>query len=346
MKSKINELNNLYSSVLDNIEQVRRCMGSHHIDHALVFLNTHHIKLDNEIVRIQYPIPTILCKLNGIQTKIGLDLATNETYIGFIKFTLTKEDLLSFNFEALRSFRIGIYGFYYYQELVNFDDLEQIKLNASRSGESVLHIKTRISSIKQIENIIDKMTEKKETSSQKRFSMISYVCDCQQQITIDTYSGQCPICGKDSPHKRKVEATCSICGRHCLKDQYGNGECENCGWQFERDEESLEKARGISYPMLVTPTTAREQFKKGLPFKATFNEFINGLYFYSEMQFEHDNIMYEVYFEHDEKIIFCSSEMIQEYSSREDFQNNAHINKRLLKDIWHEVKNPNFMQCG
>ena len=30
--------------------------------------------------------------------------------------------------------------------------------------------------------------------------------------------------------------------------------------------------------MLVTPTTAREQYKQGKPFKATFEEFLNGFF--------------------------------------------------------------------
>ena len=41
--------------------------------------------------------------------------------------------------------------------------------------------------------------------------------------------------------------------------------------------------------MLVTPTTAREQYRQGKPFKATFEEFSNGLFFYSEMLFEYNN---------------------------------------------------------
>lgn len=57
----------------------------------------------------------------------------------------------------------------------------------------------------------------------------------------------------------------------------------------------FEQKLGISYPMLVTPTTAREQYKNGLPFKATFKEFVNCLYFYNEMLFEYDKTTYEVF---------------------------------------------------
>lgn len=240
MKNKITELNNLYNPLLEEIEKVRRCLGSHRIDHALGFFNNHHITIDNKIECIQYPIPTILCKLDGIKTKIGLDLATDEHYIGFIKFTLTREKVSSFNFNALKTFRIGIYGFYYYEEIVNFEDLEQIKLNAINSKEPVLYIKIRISSITQIMDIIDKMAVRPQTlSPQKRFSMTSYTCDCGYQITVETYQGQCPICGKDSPNRRKFETKCPVCNHPSLVDQYGNGECENCGWIIESESTTI-----------------------------------------------------------------------------------------------------------
>ena len=83
----------------------------------------------------------------------------------------------------------------------------------------------------------------------------------------------------DDPYKKDQIVKCSICGSAALQDQYGNGECKNCGWKFSKGEEEFEKKLGLSYPMLVTPTTAREQYKKGLPFKATFDEFVNGLFF-------------------------------------------------------------------
>ena len=345
MKDKINELNNLYIPVLEKIEQVRECLGSHSIDHALVFLNNHHIKIDNEVECIKYPIPTIICKLNGIQTKIGLDLATDKDYIGFIKFTLSKEELLSFNFDALRSFRIEIYGFYYFQELVGFEDLEQIKQNAINSKELVLYIKTRISSITQIENIIDEMAKQKETRPQKTFSMSSYTCDCEHDITVKTYYGQCPICRKDSLRKRKFETTCSICKEPCLQDQFGDGECNHCGWKFSADEEKFEKMMGISYPMLVPPSRAREQYKQGKPFKASFEDFINGLKFYSEMLFEFNGDVFEVFFKQD-KVYFCTEKFQQIYADVEEFKNKANIDGVLLKDMWDKIEKPSFMYCG
>ena len=149
----------------------------------------------------------------------------------------------------------------------------------------------------------------------------------------------------DDPYVKDQMTKCSICNSIAIKDQYGNGECTNCGWKFSKDEEMFEQKIGISYPMLVTPTTAREQYKKGLPFKATFTEFLNGLYFYSEMVFIHKNITYEVFLKNDKKIVFCSKNMQQEYKSRSDFENKANINGELLKNLWNEVSFAGFMYC-
>lgn len=150
----------------------------------------------------------------------------------------------------------------------------------------------------------------------------------------------------DDPYVKDQVVKCPICDKLAMQDQYGNGECKNCGWKFSKNEKDLEKSLGISYPMLVSPTTAREQYKKGLPFKATFNEFVNGLYFYSEMLLKHDNITYEVFLKSNQTIVFCSDFMQQEYKTRQDFESKANINGKLLKDIWNEISFAGFMYCG
>ena len=157
----------------------------------------------------------------------------------------------------------------------------------------------------------------------------------------------------DDPYIKDQLVKCSICGHVAMQDQYGNGECKNCGWKFSKDEELLEKKAGVSYPMLVTPTTARIQYKNGLPFKATFDEFVNGLYFYSEMLFEYNNEVYEVFLRvnknskknEDCNIVFCSKNMQQEYKTRQDFESKANINGILLKYLWDKITNPSYMYC-
>ena len=79
MKNKINEFNNLYKPALERAEEIRKNLGRHCIDHALVFFNNHHTRSDGIPELIHYPIPTIICELSGIQTKIGFDIATDKT---------------------------------------------------------------------------------------------------------------------------------------------------------------------------------------------------------------------------------------------------------------------------
>ena len=165
----------------------------------------------------------------------------------------------------------------------------------------------------------------------------------------------------DDPYVKDQLVKCSICDKVAFRDQYGNGECENCGWKFSKDEAEYEKDLGISYPMLVAPATAREQYKKGLPFKATFAEFINGLKFYSEMTLKYNNKNYGVFFYRDKTKTIKSvieadgvveffedkkPESLQTYKSIGDFINKANIDKKLLKDLWNEISFAGFMYCG
>lgn len=165
----------------------------------------------------------------------------------------------------------------------------------------------------------------------------------------------------DDPYVKDQLCKCSICGKVAMKDQYGNGECLNCGWKFSADEETFEKNMGISYPMLVSPTTAREQYKKGLPFKATFDEFVKGLKFYSEMTLTYNNKRFGVFFYQnknikvetieklDGKVEFFENNVkdsLVKFKSVSEFKEKANINGVLLKDLWSDVTFAGFMYCG
>ena len=146
---------------------------------------------------------------------------------------------------------------------------------------------------------------------------------------------------------KKETVLCEICGYPVLHNEYGfYQDCPKCGWRRGGDNTELEQQWGISYPMLVSLSRAREQYKQGLPFKADFDEFIRGLLFYSEMLFDYRGTTYEVFMKGDEKsdiIVFCCAEFQQEFFSEKDFREKANINGNLLKDIWDEVQDPRFM---
>ena len=134
-----------------------------------------------------------------------------------------------------------------------------------------------------------------------------------------------------------------------LHNEYGiYQDCPKCGWRRGGDNTELEQQWGISYPMLVSLSHAREQYKQGLPFKADFDEFIKGLLFYSEMLFDYQGETYEAYLYRNKnvepyKFVFCCTEFQQEYFSEKDFREKANILGKCLKDIWDEVQDPRYM---
>ena len=164
----------------------------------------------------------------------------------------------------------------------------------------------------------------------------------------------------EDPYVKDQICKCSICDGVAMQDEWGNGECKNCGWKFSKDEEQFEKDLGISYPMLVSPTTAKKQYKNGQPFKATFDEFVNGLKFYSEMAMIYNNKRYGMFFYRDKtkdvdsvlkldgRVEFFedkNTDSLQTFPTIQDFKNKANINGKLLSDIWDTVESPSFMYC-
>ena len=150
---------------------------------------------------------------------------------------------------------------------------------------------------------------------------------------------------KYNPMEYNNAVKCEVCGGLTFADDYGNTEkCPNCGWMECSHNELMEKWHGVSYPMLVPLSRAREQYKAGKKFKATFEDFINGLKFYKEMLFWHNDKHFAVMY-CDDGIHLDSKESGHIYKDVEDFVNNAHIGGRLLKDIWDEVVHPCFMYC-
>ncbi len=151
---------------------------------------------------------------------------------------------------------------------------------------------------------------------------------------------------KYNPSEYNNAVPCEVCGKLTFADDYGNTDvCHNCGWKSNSDSEVYEECYGISYPLLVPLSRAREQYKAGQKFKATFEDFINGLKFYSEMLFWHNGKVYEV-FRRNGGVVLSSKEFSQEYDNVNDFREKANINDRLLKDIWDEVVHPCFMYCA
>lgn len=340
MKNIITKLNHLYQPSLEKIEQIRKILLKNGIDHAILFSNNHHIKIDDKIESVQYPIPNIVCKLDGIQTKIGIDLAENKNYIGFVKFSICKDQFNLFKFDAIKHLKFEVYGFNFYQYYSNVKDLNNLKTNITNSTETTLYIKIQVASIEEIISIINNFS----TAPQKQNHISSYVCKCGHNISVNSYCGQCPICGEDSPHKRKFKTKCPVCQSLTLKDQFGCGKCENCGWEI--DKISKQCKNSVIYPNLISLNKAKKLYQDGKPFKPDLNDFLEGLYFYSEMEFYYKGLNCCVFLTSDtnKKIEFgWSPENVYYFSDKEDFIQNAKINDKFVKDIWDKVENPNYL---
>lgn len=150
--------------------------------------------------------------------------------------------------------------------------------------------------------------------------------------------------------KGKTELVpCEICGRPIVRSEHGGySYCENCGWRRGGDNEGSERQWGISYPMLVSLSHARAQYRQGLPFKADLDEFVNGALFYGEMLFDFGGETYEVYLYRDAngepyRFVLCGEGIRQEYPTEKDFKEKANIRGKRLKDIWDLVRDPRFM---
>jgi len=144
------------------------------------------------------------------------------------------------------------------------------------------------------------------------------------------------------PYEKIATKACDVCGSIVEIDQFGYGDCKKCGWC--QDEMAKEQPDKVIYPNIIPLNKAKRLYKLGKKLKPDIYDFVGGLFFYSEMRFTHNFIDYEVFLRYDDMIVFCSEYMQQEYATKEDFINKANIDGRLLKDIWDEVVNADYMQ--
>lgn len=79
--------------------------------------------------------------------------------------------------------------------------------------------------------------------------------------------------------------------------------------------------------------------------KLSFDEFIEFIRVYGEVQFSYKNNVYGI-IRGDKISIFCVgvNDSTKVYLSYEDFKNRADIDGRLLKDIWDLVEMVDYLQ--
>ena len=76
------------------------------------------------------------------------------------------------------------------------------------------------------------------------------------------------------------------------------------------------------------------------------DDFIGGLDFYGEMEFTYQGINYGVTRVQNDAVdlwIFNGG-TVELFKDSEEFRDKAQINGKLLKDIWQEIENANWLQ--
>lgn len=145
--------------------------------------------------------------------------------------------------------------------------------------------------------------------------------------------------------KTKKRVICAVCGTEVYVDSIGNGdECPNCGWiNCACYEEFPDR---VMCPNLIPLNKAKKLYAEGKPFMPDFDDFIGGYNFYTEMEFAYKGIMYGVMGVENVGVEFFEIDTGkgETFKDIDEFVQKAQINGKLVKDIWQEVKNVNWLQ--
>lgn len=149
---------------------------------------------------------------------------------------------------------------------------------------------------------------------------------------------------KNNQYDKIFEKKCDVCGKTLLASKTGNGECQYCGWYNNRLGETNENE--VIFPNLISLNKARRLYQEGKPFLPDLDDFIGGLDFYGEMEFTYQGINYGVTRVQNDAVdlwIFNGG-TVELFKDSEEFRDKAQINGKLLKDIWQEIENANWLQ--
>ncbi|MDD3013995.1 MAG: hypothetical protein PHC34_09865 [Candidatus Gastranaerophilales bacterium] len=147
---------------------------------------------------------------------------------------------------------------------------------------------------------------------------------------------------KNNSHEKKRIKNCDICGRPISVDEFGFGVCD-CGWANMKI--AIEQPDAVFLPNFLTFNHAKQLFKEGKPLLPSFDEFLEVLQIYGEMEFTYKNKVYGI-IRGDRIKFFCVGieNSARKYESYNEFKEKADINGQLLINIWSEVTNINYLQ--
>ncbi len=144
---------------------------------------------------------------------------------------------------------------------------------------------------------------------------------------------------------QKIQSNCPVCGNTIYLDNVGNGDkCTNCGWDHSGMHEEFPDR--VMCPNLISLNKARILYKEGKPFTPDFDDFIDGYNFYGEMEFTYNGVTYGLVRSENKGVEFwgMNTDKYETFKDIEEFEQKAQIDGKLVKDIWNEVENANWLQ--
>jgi len=149
---------------------------------------------------------------------------------------------------------------------------------------------------------------------------------------------------KIDPFEKKFNKKCVVCQKVINTDQYGNGECFNCGWY--NNELGEENENKVVFPNSVSLNKAKKLFKDKEEIKPNFDDFVQMFLFFGEVEFEYKSKSYVMTrSNNDGKIEYgCCPEDVCYFNSIDEFKENSKtFDGKFLKDVWNNVENPKYM---
>lgn len=145
----------------------------------------------------------------------------------------------------------------------------------------------------------------------------------------------------------KIQTKCDVCGNGITVDNYGNGsECPVCGWR--QSEESFNHPDVAGIRNIPTLNNAKRQFREGKSVTlANFEDFISAFDNYGELEFTYDCLRFGVLFDDEScRVVLMNLENNQKqyFLDVDSFARTSKINGVLLKDLWNNVTNTDFLQ--
>ncbi len=142
-----------------------------------------------------------------------------------------------------------------------------------------------------------------------------------------------------------IQTKCPVCGSTIYVNSVGNGKkCLNCSWAKSVICEDFPDK--VICPNLISLSKARKLYKDGKSFKPDFDDFVDGFNFYGEMQFTYNGVIYGLMGIENEGVEFwgINTKEYKTFKNIEEFKQKAKVQGKLLKNIWNEVENANWLQ--